>query len=158
MTPSVEMPTFPILCVWTLALFAAIWDITQRRIPNALVLVGFALGFALQVQGAGLHGLLVGLGGAALALAVYFVPFALRQVGGGDVKLAMVFGVFLGWKSTLWVILGGTALNGILALGLLFARRVMIARGRTVPARLEQVPKAVALGVALVYVTLRNPG
>ncbi len=150
--------TFPILCVCTLAVFAAVWDITQRRIPNALVLAGFFLGFALQAQSAGLSGMLTGLGGAALALAVYFVPFSLRQVGGGDVKLAMVFGVFLGWKQTLYVILGGTVLNGVLALGLLITRRVLLARGRTIPPKLEQVPKAVALALALFYVTLRNPG
>ncbi len=150
--------SFSVLCVCTLAVFAALWDLTQRRIPNTLILVGFALGFALQLQAAGLDGLLRGLGGAALALAIYFIPFSLRQVGGGDVKLAMVFGVFLGWKQVLSVILIGTVLNGLVALTLLIAKRVLIARGRALPPKLEQVPKAVALGLALFYVALRNPG
>lgn len=150
--------TFPLLCVLTLAVFAAIWDLTQRRIPNALVAAGMVLGIALQLQTGGLSGLVTGLGGAALALAVYFVPFSLRQVGGGDVKLAMVFGMYLGWRATLWVILGGTVINGLLALGLLITRRLLLARGKALPPKLEQVPKAVALAIALFYVTLRNGG
>jgi len=150
--------TFPILCVWTLAVFAAIWDVTQRRIPNPLILIGLSLGLVLQGMEHGAHGLVNALMGAGLALAVYIIPFAMRQVGGGDVKLAMVFGTFIGPMPTLWVILGGTVLNGLIALGLLITRRVLLARGRSIPPKLEQVPKAVALGIALFYVTLASGG
>lgn len=150
--------TFPILCVWTLAVFAAIWDVTQRRIPNPLILIGLILGFTLRGMDGGVRALVDALMGAGLALAVFIVPFMVRKVGGGDVKLAMVFGVFLGPMPTLWVILGGTVLNGAIALALLITRRVLLARGRSIPPKLEQVPKAVALGIALFYVTLASKG
>lgn len=143
-----------IMVAWTLAILGALWDLTQRRIPNALIVVGLALGFSLRAQAEGLSGLLAGLVGAAVALGIYLLPFAMRKVGGGDVKMAMMLGVFLGWRDTLWLILYATALNGVTAMVLLLARRVLAARGKGVPAKLEQVPKAVAFTAALLWVTL----
>ncbi len=72
---------------------AAVWDVRTRRIPNKLIVVGLVLGMAL----AGIEGhLSSSLFGAAGALGVGIVPFALHALGGGDVKAAIVVGLFVG--------------------------------------------------------------
>lgn len=75
--------------------FALATDIGMRKIPNVVTLGG--LGFALLVRAMpGAPHLIEGLLGAGLAL-VLFVPFfALGGIGGGDVKLLIATGAFLG--------------------------------------------------------------
>ena len=101
---------------------AAAWDLATRRIPNALVGSGLllALGFALGFGGMG--GLTHALAGAGLAFALLIVPFAQRWMGGGDVKLAMAIGAFVGPSSVVLILLVATALHGLVALGTLLAR------------------------------------
>jgi prepilin peptidase CpaA len=74
---------------------AGIWDLVQRRIPNALVVSGLVLGVGIRFIVSD-HSLITGLLGAGLALALTFPLFALRAMGGGDVKLFAVTGMFLG--------------------------------------------------------------
>lgn len=81
---------------------AALWDIRTRKIPNSLVVVGLALGLVTTIfQGFWMDAL----GGAGLALALGFVPFALRALGAGDVKATMVVGLFVGPIGVLKVVL-----------------------------------------------------
>lgn len=135
--------------LWALVGTAAIWDITQRRIPNGLILTGLLLGIGFQAQLGGLAGLGFGLLGAMVALAVLIVPFALRRLGGGDVKLAMVCGAFLGWRGALHVIIIGAVVHALLALGFLGLRAVGRRLGRPV-GDVERVPHAVGFAVAVV--------
>ena len=83
------------LAVVTVALAAGWFDVRERRIPNALTVS--ALGFALvmAVLG-GLPGLGAGLLGAGLCLLLTLPLFLVRGLGGGDVKLLVAFGAFLG--------------------------------------------------------------
>ena len=81
---------------------AALWDVRTRRIPNSLVVVGILLGLIL----AGFQGIWAeALGGAGLAFALGFVPFALRALRAGDVKATMVVGLFVGPIGVLKVVL-----------------------------------------------------
>ncbi|MCK6506813.1 A24 family peptidase [Myxococcota bacterium] len=144
------VPSLTVL--WMIVVIAAVWDAWQRRIPNGLILVGLLLGAAFQVQAAGLDGLWASLGGAAVALLVLIGPFAMRIMGGGDVKLAMVCGAFTGWSAVLQIILLGTAVHGVVALVFIFARLVAKSRGRDL-ASASKVPHAVGFGVSTVLVT-----
>ena len=96
-------------------LLAAAHDVRTRRIPNALV-VAFCL------VGLGARGMLGGCGpgvaGAALGLAILFVPFALGLIGGGDVKLLAATGAWLGPQATLVAALAGLAAGGLLSAGI----------------------------------------
>jgi len=131
---------------------AAVWDLAQRRIPNWLVASGLLLGFAFQAQSSGFVGLGLSFLGAAAALAALIGPFAMRWMGGGDVKIAMVCGAFLGWSGGLHVILVGTVVHGLLGIGVLFSRMVKRSMGHDTgsPAKL---PHALGFAVSTVLYT-----
>lgn len=77
------------------ALAAATYDLRTRRIPNMLVVSGFAAAMVLRaLLGSEAH--LDGLQGAGIAFLVAFPLFAMRAVGGGDAKLLVMVGSFLG--------------------------------------------------------------
>jgi prepilin peptidase CpaA len=142
----VDLPT---LTLWLLVGLAAAWDVAQRRIPNGLILTGLLLAAALRTQSDGLVGLGSSFLGAAMALTVLFLPFRARLVGGGDVKLAMVCGAFLGWRAGFDVILVGTVLHGLVGLTFIGAHRLATRLGR--PASRDRgVPHAVGFALAVV--------
>ena len=87
-------------------------DVRTRRIPNLWVLVGLVLGLAIASFEANL---IRALYGAAVALGVGFVPFALRALGGGDVKASIVVGLFVGPSGALKALLLTALLCGAYA-------------------------------------------
>ena len=141
------MVSLPTAALWTLVGLAAAWDLSQRRIPNPLVLTGLLLGLGLQTQSGGLAGLGFSILGAAAALAILIVPFALRKMGGGDVKLAMVAGAFLGPVQVAELILLGLVFHGFIAALFLVTQRLALSQGRTLP-ELTRVPFAVGFAIA----------
>lgn len=98
--------------VFAALLVAAAWsDFRSRRIPNALTMTGLAV--ALVLRGlAGPAALIDGVVGGLLAL-VLTLPFLMLGVmGGGDAKLLMAIGGFMGPRhflsaAVLIVIIGG---------------------------------------------------
>jgi len=90
---------------------AAVWcDTRTRKIPNALTLPMFALGWVYQGWFFGLDGLL----SAALAFAVgfgtLFLLWLMGSGGGGDVKLMGALAVWLGLTPTILVLVFSTVL------------------------------------------------
>jgi Flp pilus assembly protein protease CpaA len=142
-----QNPTAAMVSLWLIVGLAAAWDIAQRRIPNGLILIGLVLGAAMEARSGGLVGLGLSALGAFVALGVLIVPFALRRLGGGDVKLAMVCGAFLGWRGALHVILIGAIVHGGIALATLLWKRAAPALGRPEP-DLDTLPHAVGYAVA----------
>jgi len=81
---------------------AAWLDLRTRTIPNWLIVFGLIIGCSLAVSSDTIgHSL----GGIALAFGIGIVPFALRALGAGDVKAAMVVGSFVGGTGILQVLL-----------------------------------------------------
>ncbi|MGB0639737.1 MAG: prepilin peptidase, partial [Myxococcota bacterium] len=98
-------PSAPVLWAWVGV--AAFWDLRTRRIPNHLIVIGLVL----STVHVGITGdWLQGLGGIGTAFGVGIIPFALRILGGGDVKALMVVGGFVGVtgvaKLALWTAAG----------------------------------------------------
>jgi prepilin peptidase CpaA len=77
-------------------LFAASYtDLKGHRIPNVLTFSSAVVGLTLQAWFSGLEGVLLGLGGLALGLALYLPFYLLGGMGAGDVKLMAAVGAFL---------------------------------------------------------------
>lgn len=124
---SVELRMLPPTAVLAGLLVAAVWhDLRTRRIPNRLVLGGAAAGLAFQAlltPGAGLFsspfgglGLLDGLAGLGLGLALLLPMYMLGAMGAGDVKLMAMSGAFLGPHQILGAVLLTLIAGGVLAL------------------------------------------
>lgn len=103
----------------TLVLVAAVIDVRTRRIPNWLSGAGMLAGFGLQGTLRGWKGLEDAALGAGLAFLVYFILFALRAMGGGDVKLMTAVGALAGVSNWFIIFILASISGGILAVSLI---------------------------------------
>lgn len=105
-------------------LVAALWDLRHFRIPNvltALMALAFVPAALLAPQPVDW---LAHVGAGAAVFAAGAVLFALRMLGGGDVKLAAAVALWLG-SATLPFLAVMAVAGGVLALGLLAGRRLL---------------------------------
>lgn len=84
----------PILFV-LLLLIAAAWDVHSRRIPNVLTVPAFLVALALSSFD-GWTGLSQAFQGAGVALLLALPLLAVSGMGGGDAKLLIAVGAFMG--------------------------------------------------------------
>jgi prepilin peptidase CpaA len=95
-----------------LVITAAGFDLRTRRIPNWLCVAGLICGVAFQDTRQAMLG-------AGLALLIYVPLFALRAMGGGDVKLMAAVGSIAGPKAWLAIFLITAIVGGVIALVLI---------------------------------------
>lgn len=126
-----RLAAFLYLAAITVAL--AIIDIETHRLPNVIVLPGYAVGVVLLGTASLLEGDLVALGrmaaGAGILFAFYLALAIIspRGMGMGDVKLAGVLGLFLGSLGWGQLAVGAGAafvLGGVFSIVLLILKRV----------------------------------
>ena len=129
------LPAFLYLAAVSVALAAI--DIDLRRLPDRIVLPSIVVGvvlLAVATFGAGDWGLLVrALVGGAVLFAFYFALVLAypRGMGFGDVKLAALLGLYLGWMGWDALIVGAFAaflIGGVFAIVLVLVKR---ANGKT---------------------------
>jgi len=110
-------------------------DISVQRLPDALTLPAYPVLVILLTVAALIEhhaGALVrALAGSLVLASVYLVLAVLRpgQLGGGDIKLAGLAGLALGWLGWPAVVTGaalGFLLSAVVSLGLLAARRITL--------------------------------
>ncbi|MFD1721176.1 prepilin peptidase [Amnibacterium endophyticum] len=127
---TLEVVAFLYLAAISIALAAI--DLDVKRLPNAIVLPAYAVGPALLGPVALLRGDLVPLGtaaaGAGAAFLLYFTLWFFKPggMGLGDVKLAGVLGLFLGFLGVPQLVVGvaaGFLLGGVFGALLLVTRR-----------------------------------
>jgi leader peptidase (prepilin peptidase)/N-methyltransferase len=127
--------TFALGFLGALGVALAAIDIRVQRLPDRLTLPAYpvliALLTAAALAGHDLSALVHALLGGLVMAAGYLMLGLLRpgQLGGGDVKLAGLAGLALGWLGWTAVLLGATlgfVLAGVTSLGLLAARRVTL--------------------------------
>jgi len=124
---------------------SVVYDLRERRIPNALTLGGLlaALCLRLALEPASVW---AGVLGAGLGLVVALPLFALGAFGAGDGKLLVAVGAFLGLDGLPAAILATGIFGGLLSVVSLWRRGVLL------PALLQ------ARDLALFWVTLGRVG
>jgi prepilin signal peptidase PulO-like enzyme (type II secretory pathway) len=125
-----ELPAYLYLAV--VGALLAVVDVAVKRLPNPFTLPSYAVGLVLLGGAALLDGHPVRIRYALTGLAVLWALYAAQHlvapgaIGWGDVKLAGVLGLYLGWlgASAWWLgVLAGFVLGGVYATGILIARR-----------------------------------
>lgn len=138
--------------------FAASSDLVSMTIPNRLSLALLA-GFIVFALGAGLSAQVIGahLAAGAVMLVCTFGMFAAGWIGGGDAKLAAATAVWCGFPMLLEYSLLSTLLGGMLTLGLLAARGIMLptfAHRWDWLVRLHDKKTGIPYGIALAFAGL----
>lgn len=121
------MITLPIpvqLLLAATVLIAAATDLWRREIPNWLTLGAIIAGLVVHPALTGWEGFRLSMMGFLIAAVIFLPLFALRFLGGGDVKLMGAIGALAGHQNLLVVFLLDALLAGLAAVVL------MIARGR----------------------------
>ncbi len=112
----------PSIAVLALGAAAAATDATTRRIPNALTIGAAAVALAFAASTGGWLAVGWCVAGWLVGLLLFLPLFALRAMGGGDVKLLAAFGAWLGPALVCWVAVYGAIAGGALALPLVLWR------------------------------------
>ena len=98
-----------------LAILIAYYDVRYRRIPNAFVLAALISGLSMNGIFGGMHGLLISIGGCAMAFGLMFMLHLLGAMGAGDVKLFAAIGAVTGAPLVLPTFLIVILTGGVLA-------------------------------------------
>lgn len=115
-------------------LVALVIDLQHLMLPDIITLSGPLTGFAYRLifpVGDRFHFFLEGLIGAALGLGLTWSVGAIYRrlrhqegLGGGDIKLAMMLGAWIGWEGVLWSLFAASFFGTIVGGGwLLLSRR-----------------------------------
>lgn len=154
-----ELPAF--LLFAAVAVLLTVIDLRHRLLPNRVILPALAAGAVLLTVAATAGDAWPALLRASLGAAVLFVVFLVlalvspRSLGMGDVKLAALVGLFLGWIGWGAVVVGGAAgfvVQALLAVVLLASRRIGL-RGELPFGPAMLVGAAVAIGWSHLLVT-----
>ena len=113
-------------CLALTMLVAAVWDLRERRIPNAVTVSGFGVALGLRMLPGGLE-LMPGLLGALIGFGITFPLFVLGGFGGGDAKLMIASGAYLGTGLLLPFLLVVGIVGGLLAVITALRQGVMVA-------------------------------
>lgn len=137
---------WPLLFICVAMVAAAVIDGWKLKVPNwltfPLILSGWALGLCHDLgwlEGTGHGGIGASLAGTALGFALLFPVYAIGGMGGGDVKMQMGFGAWIGafyglspsrvdpaHPGALWVLFYAFVLaaliGGVIALGMILVR------------------------------------
>lgn len=139
--------------VLTALLLAAAWsDVRRLRIPNLLVLAGFASAGVLALGSGGAAALVPALTGAVLGLMCLLPFFLLRMMGAGDIKLMAMVGAFVGPGGVIAAVLATMLAGGGVASWVWWrAKKTAVgATAQPVDLKAMRVPYAVAILIGTV--------
>jgi prepilin peptidase CpaA len=154
--------------------FAALaYDLKVRKIPNVVTFPAIIFGLGYNAFEGGLDGFLFGLYGFLAGAGVFFIPFLVGWVGGGDLKLLGAIGAIGGTAFVLNTVVFTALWGGVMALILIFYKKrfdvlkrfvfglkLLIITGGNIGAvipdrsELEQKPLVLPYGLAIYLGTL----
>jgi len=136
------------LLLWAASIATIDWR--WRKVPNLLLLALLLPTLAvLLVRGAGPLAVAwpASIAGTLIAAALTLPGYLAQRLGAGDVKLAAVLGLLLGWPSIGWMLLCAALLLGLMSLAAVTALGFANARKLRLPAA---VPMAAAFAATLI--------
>ena len=89
--------------VTLVAIVACAFDLRTRRIPNALTFGAALAALVFHRLTGGTDGAMLAASGWLVGLCLFFPFFALRGMGGGDVKLLAALGAWIGPQEVVWL-------------------------------------------------------
>jgi leader peptidase (prepilin peptidase)/N-methyltransferase len=102
--PATQIVYFVYACFAVASIALAIVDARTKLLPNRIIfplygigLLGFGLATAVQYPTDGVHRLVTAVVAAAASYALFYAIAMFGPLGYGDVKLAGVIGLYLGW-------------------------------------------------------------
>jgi leader peptidase (prepilin peptidase) / N-methyltransferase len=110
---------YPFLALWGFLLIALLWiDLDFQLLPDVLTFPGTLIGVAAAALWPGgireaIFGVLLGSGLLWLLGWLYQRIRGTEGMGGGDIKLAAMFGVVLGWPLTLFTLFLAAAIGSV---------------------------------------------
>lgn len=110
-------PGFGIIDIFLLIVIslAAYFDLREGRIPNKITSSAVAIGLIYRFVAGGAPELYDALLGGAIGFGILLIPFILRGMGAGDVKLLMAIGVLKGVEFVFYTALAMGVIGGIIA-------------------------------------------
>lgn len=115
-----QSASFVIYYVWACALLIITFiDLDFQIIPDSLSIGGIVVGLCLVywlpvTYKDALIGLFLGAGGLWAIIVVYYLLTGKEGMGGGDVKLLGMIGVFTGWHGVLYTIFMGSLIGSLI--------------------------------------------
>jgi len=97
----------------TMTAIAAMTDIKYRKVYNKQLLLFILAELGVSLMFGGMDDL--SLGGFILPALVHYIPFRMRLVSAGDVKLFMVIGFFVGYEFIITCMMYSYLIGGIVA-------------------------------------------
>jgi len=91
-------------------------DLRSRKVHNQIALLGFVFGLGCVVAVQGLSGFMVAGLSLLTAIAAVMPLYAMKAIGGGDVKLFLAVSVLLNWQQVLIALLGSLIWGSLLGI------------------------------------------
>ena len=105
------------------ALLACVFDLRERRIPNALTFSAALAAFAAAAMTGGVHAVGLSAAGFGIGLVFWLPIYALGGMGAGDVKLLAAIGAWLGPLGVIHAALATAIAGALLAIVVAIAKR-----------------------------------
>ncbi len=131
-------------------LLGTFFDVKMRRAPNWFTVPFWLVGIGAALFAGGLDGFPDAILGSLVGFGLLFVPFALRLLGGGDIKFATAMGAWLGPSAAFISVLVGFIAGGLICVAILLRDRML---RQDVAVNLKNV----LLSQSIVRVEDRNP-
>ncbi len=117
------LPLVPLLSLVPLLLIAVYFDFTTGKIPNWLTLPGTLLGIIFFIPWFGIHSVVEHFLGSMVVGGVWLIFWHTGIMGGGDQKLMLMVGAWLGYMLAPLVLFAVAVCGGIQSIAWVLYRR-----------------------------------